>query len=477
MSFVFTSPVARETVEWRSLAPAFLTYVTFGAPLPIRGPEAVPAVRFRSEVFLLRIKFGGKCMRLTTVLAAAAAGGILLVGAGPSMAAGDVVDVGGTPLCVVVDADGTAYIGDYSAGGGVRVLPAGASESTRTLTTGFGPAGMALSADGTLFVEGWDFAQQQEKLAVIPKGSSGVTRTIALTPGAHLIAAAPDGTVFVPNPNLGTVSVIPPGADAPAREIFVGANPREVAVAKDGTAYVTNQNDGTVSVIPAGASSVSHTIQVSSMPGRTSDPHGIAVGPDGTVYVTNITANDVAVIKPGDAAVAYRVAVPGGPKEVAVGSDGTVYVLYMANGLSVIRPGGTSVSLGLPTGQDPGHLALAPDGSVLVTNTTAKSVTVFASQVLHAPQPPQSNVQGTQPQVEEPGPPAQAPSDNAGDGFWASIPVVLGAVAAAMLIGAATLVLTGRRRRGSKAAEEAAAIETAAEELEGIHVLSDQRQS
>ncbi|QCO98208.1 hypothetical protein FCN77_11485 [Arthrobacter sp. 24S4-2] len=354
---------------------------------------------------------------------------------------------------MVVDADGTAYIGDYSSGGGVSVLPPGADKPSRTLTTGYGAAGMALSADGTLYVERWDFAKQQETMGVIPKGSSGVTRTIALTRGAHLIAAAPDGTVFVPNPDLGTVSVIPPGADAPAREIVVGGNPREVAVAKDGIAYVTNQNDGTVSVIPAGASSVSRTIQVSSTPGRTSDPHGIAVGPDGTVYVTNITANDVAVIKPGDATVAYRVAVPGGPKEVVVGPDGTVYVLYMANGLSVIRPGGTSVSLGLPTGQDPGHLALEPDGSVLVTNTTAKSVTVFASQVLHAPQPPQSNVQGTRLQVEEPGPPAQAPSDNAGDGFWASIPVVLGAVVAAVLMGAAAMVLTARRSNRSRAHE------------------------
>jgi DNA-binding beta-propeller fold protein YncE len=148
------------------------------------------------------------------------------------MASGDVVDVGGTPLSVVIDAQGTAYIGDYFLGGGVSVLPSGASKPARTLTTGFSPAGMALSGDGTLFVEGWDFAQQQEKLAVIPKGSSAVARTISLSPGAHLIAAASDGTVFVPNPSVGTVSIIPPGAGAPAREIVVGGNPREVALAR-----------------------------------------------------------------------------------------------------------------------------------------------------------------------------------------------------------------------------------------------------
>lgn len=415
-------------------------------------------------------------MRFTAYVAVAVAGSILLVGAGPSMASGDQIDVGGTPLSVVIDADGTAYIGDYSHGGGVSVLPAGSSKPTRTLTTGFSPAGMALSGDGTLLVEGWDFAQQQERLAVIPKGSSAVARTIPLSPGAHLIAAAPDGTVFVPNPEVGTVSVIPPGAGAPVREIVVGGNPREVAVAKDGTAFVTNQNDGTVSVIPPGAGVVSRTIDVSSAPGRTGDPHGIAVGPDGAVYVTNITANDVAVIKPGESAVAYRVWVPGGPKEISVAADGTVYVLYVANGLSVIKPGGTSVSRGLPTGQHPGHLAIAPNGSVIVTNTANGSVTVFRAQDLRVSEPPAANAPAVLPEVKEAGPTAQATSGSTGTNFASNLPAIFGTLASAMLIGAAALVLTGRRRSRSRAAEDAAATENPADDLEGIDVFSDQRQ-
>ena len=70
----------------------------------------------------------------------------------------------------------------------------------------------------------------------------------------------------------------------------------EVAVTKDGTAFVTNQDDGTVAVIPAGANAVARTIQVSSTPGKTENPHGIAAGPDGTIYVTNISSNHVAAI-------------------------------------------------------------------------------------------------------------------------------------------------------------------------------------
>ena len=447
------------------------SYVHF----PSRVSVELPAV-CSSEAFFFLNRFRGGCMRFTAILAVAVAGSILLVGAGPSMASGDVVDVGGTPLSVVIDADGTAYIGDFSHGGGVSVLPPGASKPTKTLTTSFSPAGMALSGDGTLFVEGWDYDQQREKLAVMPKGSSTAMHIIPLSPGSHLIAAAPDGTVFVPNPDLATVSVIPPGADAPAREIVVGGNPREVAIAKDGTAYVTNQNDGTLSVIPQGAGTVSRTIDVSSTPGRTGNPHGIAVGPDGTVYVTNITENDVAVIKPGDSAVAYRVAVPGGPKEVSVGADGTVYVLYMASGLSVIKPGGTSVSRGLPTGQDPGHLAVAPNGSVLVTNTAAKSLTVFRAQDLRVPEEPKANAPAGPPNVTETSPASPAASDNAGTSSGSNLPLILGTVAAVMLIGAAALVLTDKRRSDSKAAQDEATSETPAEDLEESPVLWDQRQ-
>jgi hypothetical protein len=87
--------------------------------------------------------------------------------------------------------------------------------------------------------------------------------------------------------------------------------------------------------------------------------------------------------------------------------------------VSVGRPYPIRPSLADPTGQDPGHLAVEPDGSVIIINTTAISVTVFVSQVLHAFQVPQSKAQATQPQGENPGPTAQATSDNAGAGFWA----------------------------------------------------------
>ena len=251
---------------------------------------------------------------------------VLFLGAAPAVGApAEILDVGGTPLGVVVGSDGTAYVGDYGAGG-IRVIPPGASRPSRTLSTGINVSGIALAPDGTLYAAAQDSATGEAVVGVIPPGAAGVVRSIPVSDGNHLIAAGPDGTVFVPNPSEGTVSVIAPNGSAVDRIVTVGAGPVEVAVTKDGTAFVTNQYGGTVSVIPAGANTVSRTIQVSSTPGRTENPHGIAAGPDGTIYVTNISSNDVAVIKPGADTVAYRIYVPGGPTEAAVGPDGTLYV-------------------------------------------------------------------------------------------------------------------------------------------------------
>lgn len=391
------------------------------------------------------------------ILGAIAIGGALLISAGPSSASsGDVVNTGGAPLGVVIDSGGTAYIGDLS-GGGVRVLPTGATEASQILKTSLLVGGIAIAGDGTLYVEGWDPVKRQEEIGVIPKGAAGVERTIAETLGSHLIAAAPDGTLYVPNYDAGTISVIPAGADAPSQVIQVGAGPREVAVAQDGTVYVTNQVGGTVSVIPPGAST-SRTVQVSSAAGETDNPHGIAVGPDGTVYVADITANDVAVIKPGGSTPSYRVPVPGGPKEVAVASDGTAYVLSSADHLSVIPPGATAVTSSLPTAHNPGHIAVRANGSVLITVPESHSVAVFPRNALSSPPtapPSQAPINTATPSspsaaaqsTSAPQPLGRPKSAASSGGSWVSLPAIFGVVVSALLLGALATVVVGMRRR------------------------------
>ena len=58
---------------------------------------------------------------------------VLFLGAAPAVGApAEILDVGGTPLGVVVGSDGTAYVGDYGATGGIRVIPPGAARPSRT---------------------------------------------------------------------------------------------------------------------------------------------------------------------------------------------------------------------------------------------------------------------------------------------------------------------------------------------------------
>jgi len=142
---------------------------------------------------------------------AAAVTAVLFLGAAPAVGApAEILDVGGTPLGVVVGSDGTAYVGDYGATGGIRVIPPGAARPSRTISTGNNVAGIALAPDGTLYAAAQDSATGEAVVGVIPAGAAGVVRSIPVSDGNHLIAAGPDGTVFVPNPAEGTVSVIAP---------------------------------------------------------------------------------------------------------------------------------------------------------------------------------------------------------------------------------------------------------------------------
>lgn len=229
----------------------------------------------------------------------------------------------------------------------------------------------------------------------------------------------------------------------------------EVAVTNDGTAFVANQVSGTVSVIPSGANIVSRTIQVSSTPGKTDNPHGIAAGPDGTIYVTNISSNEVAVIKPGADTVAYRIPVSGGPQEAAVGQDGTLYVTTVESRvLSVIPPGATAVGSSIPTDSNSGHLAVAPDGTVVVASpgngtgngSVSRYVPTAAGAAPSAASKPASAI--TQPQQAEPVA-AGTPSAGGIASPWNTMTVIAGGAATAAIAVAVLLVALGRRKRSA----------------------------
>jgi LPXTG-motif cell wall-anchored protein len=100
-------------------------------------------------------------------------------------------------------------------------------------------------------------------------------------------------------------------------------------------------------------------------------------------------------------------------------------------------------------------------------------VTVFPAQDLRVPERSAVNAQAVQDQTKASGPTAQASSDNTGTNT-SNLPVIVGTVAAAILVGAAALILASRRGRHSEAADDAATLEPLAEDPERPAVLSDQ---
>ncbi len=390
-------------------------------------------------------------------------GAVLCFGSAPAMAAADeTIQIDGTPVRAVIAADGTAFLGNYGQGGGVFVVPSGATSPSRTISTGgHRVTGLALDPDGILYVALVDDAPDQDAVGVIPAGAAIVERTVPVPAGRHPLAAGPDGTVYVANSAGNTVSVIAPNGTAVDRTIEVGAGPAEIAVAKDGIAFVSNQIAGTVSVIPAGAHTVARTIELVSDTGTSKEPHGITAGSDGTVYVANIKTGEVAVIQPGADTAAGRIYVGGGPQDLALAPDGSLYVTsLLTQKLSVIRPHAKEVGSSIRTDGGPGHLAVAPDGSVIVISPGSApgrgSVVRYSAAALAAePQGP------TEAAAPAPGAAAATATATSPDreataqpaaGSPSALPAVAGGMAAAFVAAAVWFLVMGHRKKARLAA-------------------------
>jgi YVTN family beta-propeller protein len=386
-------------------------------------------------------------------------GAILCLGSAPAVAApGEAIHIDGTPVRAAIAADGTAFLGNYGQGGGVFVVPPGATRPSRTISTGgHRVTGLVLDPDGILYVAIVDDAPNQDAVGVIPAGAAAVERTIPVPAGRHPLAAGTDGTVYVANSGGNTVSVIAPNGTAVDRTIEVGSGPAEIAVAKDGTAFVSNQIAGTVSVIPAGTHTVARTIELISDTGTSEEPHGIAAGPDGTVYVANIKSGEVAVIQPGADVAAGRIYVGGGPQDVALAPDGSLYVTsLLTQKLSVIRPQAKEVGSSIPTDGGPGHLAVAPDGSVIVMSPGSfpggGSVVRYSAVALAAePQGPTAAPAPASGAAPAAAPDPKTTAQPAG-GSSSALPAVAGGVAAAFAATAVWSLVKGRRTRAGLAA-------------------------
>jgi YVTN family beta-propeller protein len=231
--------------------------------------------------------------------------------------------------------------------------------------------------------------------------------------------------------------VIPPGAARPARTVSTGNHVSGPAMAPDGTLYAAYQDSATgqdvVGAIPPGANAAARTIQVSSIPGTTENPHGIATGPDGTIYVASISSNHVAVIEPGAETVAYNIYVPGGPQEAAVGQDGTLYVTGVLNRvLSVVPP--------VPRPRAPPSPPTATPVTSQWLRTGQSSWRARAT----------ARCPGTPPLPR--GAATDTQATDAAAGPWNSPAGIAGGAGAAVVAAAVFIVAAGRRRKAALAA-------------------------
>jgi streptogramin lyase len=293
------------------------------------------------------------------------------------------------PAGVAVGADGTVYVTDFfghkirkiTAAGVVTTLAGsgqtGSTDGTGTAASFANPYGVAVGADGTVYVAEY----QANKIRKIT--AAGVVTTLAGTLfGASIdgvgvnasfarpagVAVGPDGALYVTDQGSNKIRKITVSGGVATVSTLAGsggyysmdgpgttasfATPTGVAVGVDGAVYVADNSSNKIRKITmsGGVATVS-TLAGSGQYGSTdgpgasasfNTPEGVAVGADGAVYVADYSSNKIRKITvSGGVATVSTLAGSGqsgstdgtgtaarfnGPTGVAVGADGALYV-------------------------------------------------------------------------------------------------------------------------------------------------------
>jgi YVTN family beta-propeller protein len=295
------------------------------------------------------------------------------------------INVGGFPLFVAVNPDGTRVAVANVVTGTVSLIDTATNKVIASIPVGTQAVGVVFDPTGTRL-----YAVDPIGNAVVAVSlpANTVGTPIAVGSNAFMAAIGPVGTpaagkVYVTNfGNSGignTVSVI----DTATKQVTtltvgaVGAGPMGVAVSPDGTRlWVANSLAHTVAIVDTSTNTVVKTIPLPSGAGY------VAFSPDGhQAYITNGDAtNTVTVINTANYTTAGTITVGQKPGAIAFSPDGSVaYVTsQLDNTVSVINTATKTSIKTIAVGKNPLGVAASPDGKYLyVTNVLDSTVTVI----------------------------------------------------------------------------------------------------
>lgn len=218
--------------------------------------------------------------------------------------------VPGSPFGLAVSADGKLYVGNWN-GDDVIELDATSGAMLRSARIGKAPAHLAITPDQKQLVA---VAREANTVVIIDGATFAPRATLAVERAPFALAVSPDGTrAFVANAQAGSVSVVDLQKAVVTATTRVGAMPYGVAFTGDGRlALVTNQQSGTVSILGDGQPQAPG-LKVGAY------PEGIAVDVAGTTaYVANWSSDDLSVIDIAARKETARIKLPGGPRTIAI---------------------------------------------------------------------------------------------------------------------------------------------------------------
>ncbi|MDR7036618.1 YVTN family beta-propeller protein [Methylobacterium sp. BE186] len=202
---------------------------------------------------------------------------------------------------------------------------------------------------------------------------------LRLGSGPAGLAATADGTLFLTHPEAGRITVVVPGG-GDLRALPFRGQPFGIAASADGRRlFVGDWQAGTVSRIDARTGSVEAAAPV----GR--EPAGIVLDGEARVFVSERGGDSVSILDADTMALRARLPVGRAPFALALSPDGDrLYVGNVrSNDLTVIDARGLLVLATVPSGRSPYGVATSRDGGlILVTNQESGSVSVLGHDLV-----------------------------------------------------------------------------------------------